>query len=474
MKATRLAALAALLLANPAAADTWFVNNATGDDTKDGRSAKTAFATIARAVAAAGTSDTLVLANTGVPYREPIRLRGLGGTPAHPFVIEGNGAVITGLKPLLAEHWESREDGLFFYPVAKKPYGNPLLVSRGSRLPQAESAEAIEPGQFLWDKAGILFRPEAGKAIADYKLEATLIVSGLAVSGSSYITCRNLVSEYHSNDGFNVHGDCRGIVCENIVARHNGDDGFSVHETIGAVVRNAHFHHNRWGIQDVNASRSVFNGVTSEHNEVNGADFVGGYHSLVDCVIRNNGRAQINVRGGSPGHLIGSEHNPLCKGVAYLGNVIAHGGTAGLFVSGGARVTAEHCVFARSTTGVAVRKDSVLHLTTSIVSGTERELDVMGGTCFRDHNLYHPGRFRWMGKTFGPEQWEAFRAASDGDAQSLLSNPKLDDTLHPAPGSPAAAHRPPIGPTAPVLWYVAQDGQPPGSTRSGGAEIGVD
>ncbi len=454
MKATRLTALAALLLANPAAADTWFINNKTGSDASNGRRAKTAFATIAKAVAAAKTSDTLVLANTGAHYREPIRLRGLGGTSARPFVIEGNGAVITGLKPLLPERWERREDGLFFYPVANKPYGNPFLVSRGSRLPHAESADAIERGQFLWDNAGILFRPEAGKAIADYELEATLIVSGLAVSSASYITCRNLVSEYHSNDGFNVHGDCRGIVCENIVGRHNGDDGFSVHETIGAVVRTAHFHHNRWGIQDVNAYRSVFNGVTSEHNEVNGADFVGGYHSLVDCVIRGNGKAQINVRGASPGHLIGSERNPLCKGVAYLGNVIAHGGTAGLFVSGGARVTAEHCVFARTATGAAVRKDSVLHLTTSIISGTERDLDVTGGTCFRDHNLYHPGRFHWMGKTFGADQWEAFRAASDGDAHSLLANPKLTETLHPAPNSPAAAHRPPIGPTAPVTGYV--------------------
>lgn len=448
------AAAGLLLLATTALAETWFVSNDAGSDTNNGTSARTAFATIAKATASAKTSDTIVLANTGVPYREAITLRGLGGTARKPFVIEGNGAVITGLKPIAANAWKPAPKGLFLYPVAKKPYGFPFLVHRGKRLPPAKNLDAVRPGEFFWNDKGVHFRPEAGKSIADYRLEATLIVSGLQVSGASYILCRNLVSEYHSNDGFNFHGNCRGIVCENIVGRHNGDDGFSIHEAIGAVVRNAHFHHNRWGIQDVNASRSVFNGVTCERNEINGADFVGGYHSLVDCIIRDNGKAQINIRGAAPKHLIGSEHNPLCQGILYLSNVIASGGSAGLLVSGGAKVTAEHCTFTGSDVGVAVRKDSVLHLTTSIVTAKKLELDVPGGTCFRDHNLYHPGRFRWLGKTYAPTQWAAFRAAAGHDAHSLLADPRLGEGLHPAAGSPAAKHRPRIGPTDNVLGYA--------------------
>ncbi|NQT53316.1 right-handed parallel beta-helix repeat-containing protein [bacterium] len=442
---------AAVLLAVAVAAHgaTYHVNNKAGDDAHDGRTAQAAFATIAKATATARTSDSIVLANTGVPYREPIVLRGLGGTVRKPFVIEGNGAVITGLKAIAAKDWQPTPKGTLFFAVTRKPYGFPFLVHEGARLPAARNAESIEPGQFFWGDKGIHFRPAAGKRLADYALEATLVVSGLEVSGASYVTCRNLASEYHSNDGFNVHGDCRGIVCENIVGRHNGDDGFSVHETIGAVVRNGHFHHNRWGIQDVNASRSVFNGVTCEHNEINGADFVGGYHSLVDCVVRDNGRAQINVHGAAPKHLIGSERNPLCKGILYLSNVVATGGSAGLAVSGGASAVAEHCVFAGSEAGVQVRKDSTLHLTTSIVAATKLELDVMGGTCFRDHNLYHPGRFRWMGKVYPPAQWDAFRAAASHDEHSLLADPKLDAGFHPAAGSPAAKHRPRIGPSAP-------------------------
>ena len=436
----------------------WYVDNRTGSDANDGKSAGAAFATIARATAAAKASDTIVLANSGVAYREAIRLRGLGGTPSKPLVIEGNGATITGLKPLKAADWTPRGDGLYSHAVAKKPYGVPFLVHRGRRVPRAASAAAVGPGQFAWDDKGITFRPEPGKAIGACELEATLVVSGLEISGASYITCRNLVSEYHSNDGFNVHGECRGIVCENVVGRHNGDDGFSVHETIGAVVRNGHFHHNRWGIQDVNASRSAFNGVTCEHNEINGADFVGGYHSLVDCIVRHNGRAQINVRGERPRHLLGSEHNPLCDAIVFLKNVVAVGGTAGLFVGPRSRVTAEHCLFTGAETGVAVRDGGICHLTASIIAAcTTLELDSTARTFFRDHNLYHPGRFRWLGKDFSPKQWDAFRKAAAHDRASLLTDPKLSPagSRAPTPAAPRPSAGKRVGPTDAVVGDAA-------------------
>jgi hypothetical protein len=449
-----------LLSASAAVSDTWYVNNKAGDDANEGKSAKTAFATIAKATASAKTSDRIVLANTGVAYREPILMRRLGGTPARPFVIEGNAATITGLQPLKPSDWKRLDDGTLFFPVPKKPYGVPFLVSRGTRLPAAKSAKAIEPGQFLWGRDGIHFRPEAGRTVESYQLEATLVISGLTVQSSSYIVCRNLISEYHSNDGFNVHGDCRGIYCENIVGRHNGDDGFSIHEVIGAVVRNGHFHHNRWGIQDVNGSRSVFNGITAEHNSADGVNFVGGYHSLVDSIARDNGKAQIAVTANRPKHLVGSGHNPLCEGLCFLQNVVASGGHTALLVRNGARVTAWNCIFTGSETGVVVAKDSTCHLAMSIISDCGKlELNSDSATFFRDHNLYHPGRFRWLGKDFSSDQWDAFRAAAGHDANSLLADPKLadDDTRHPTPDSPALERKRKIGPTEPVRGYVARD-----------------
>ena len=461
MRLASITVVLCLAVGHAGSCDTWYVNNQGGDDANDGRSAKTAFATIAKATASAATSDTLILANTGVAYREPIAMQRLGGTPAAPFVIEGNGATITGLKSIPAKEWQRRDNGVCFYPVPKKPYGFPFLVQRGRRLTAGKSAEALEPGQFFWGKDGIAFRPAKGKSIEGYQLEATLVVSGLQVSSSSYIVCRNLVSEFHSNDGFNVHGDCRGIVCENIVGRHNGDDGFSIHEVIGAVVRNGYFHHNRWGIQDVNGSRSVFNGVTAEHNEINGVNFVGGYHSLVDSIVRDNGRDQIAITANRPKHLVGSEHNPLCQGLVFLQNVLVEGGTVGLSVSNGARVTARHCTFVRSDIGVTIHRESTLHLTASILAEcASRELASASDACFRDHNLYHPGRFCWHDKDFGPDDWDAFRQAAGHDAHSLLAQPRLmrDGTWDVLPDSPAHKHKPRIGPTEPVRGYVAAVG----------------
>ncbi|NOZ21409.1 MAG: hypothetical protein GXP25_10010, partial [Planctomycetes bacterium] len=94
MKAKVLCFLLILLAASTGVSETYYINNKTGNDGDDGLSSEKAFATIARAIKACKTSDTLSLANTGVPYREPIPLVRLGGTPAKPFVIEGNGAVI--------------------------------------------------------------------------------------------------------------------------------------------------------------------------------------------------------------------------------------------------------------------------------------------------------------------------------------------------------------------------------------------
>jgi len=97
-------ALCAALLTATAAADTWYVNNAAGDDANDGRSAETAFATLARAAAALKTSDRLIIANTGRPYYESLRLIHTGGTPARPMIVEGNGAVLSGLRAVWIPH----------------------------------------------------------------------------------------------------------------------------------------------------------------------------------------------------------------------------------------------------------------------------------------------------------------------------------------------------------------------------------
>ncbi|MGI9456176.1 MAG: hypothetical protein ACR2NU_06405, partial [Aeoliella sp.] len=104
MRVPSLFAIAILLLAMPlTGAETIHVNNLTGNDRATGRTAEPQgdngpVQTLAAGAALAGWGDRLVIANTGVPYREILCLAGPfhGGSERQPFVVEGNGAVLDG------------------------------------------------------------------------------------------------------------------------------------------------------------------------------------------------------------------------------------------------------------------------------------------------------------------------------------------------------------------------------------------
>lgn len=444
-------------------AATYYVNNQTGSDEYDGLSEKTAVATIARAITLSKTSDRIELANTGTAYRESMLFRKLGGTPDRPFLIEGNGAVISGLVSLPAEQWKSTGEGVYLLQLDKTPYGNPFLVSAGKRLPAARNREALKEGEHFWDREShrIYLYCAAGKRPVDYKLEATLQVSGLTLTSASYISCQNLIAEHFTNDGFNIHGDCRGIRLENVVARHNGDDGISIHEAGGLIVQNAYVHGNFYGIQDVNASRSVYNGVLAEKNQV-GVSLVGGYHSLVDCQVRNNTQKEIDIAGAVPRHLIGGEQNLLARTILFAQNVsvFGEGSTVGLSVRNGAHAIVEHTVITGTRTGVSIDSQSHGHLTLTAVSKCDTILDLRSKDCFLDYNLYGVGRFRWMETDYSADQWAAYQAASQQDLHSRIEQITVAaDGLVSAPGEALlfSDRKQTVGPTAPFTLSFSQD-----------------
>ncbi len=439
---------------------TYYVDNRAGNDANGGTTQQAPLATIARAISLSQTSDTIVLANSGIAYHEPILLARRGGTPQKPFTIEGNGAVLSGLKALPPEKWQTTGDDLYFFPVSQTPYGQPYLADAGNKLVKGAAPDALAADQFSWDRqAGIYFRCAAGKTPADYDLGATLITSGFATSSASYIVCRNLVCEYFANDGFNMHGDCRGIYLENVVARFNGDDGISIHETGGLVVRNAHVHHNTYGLQDVNAARSVYNGVLAEHNLV-GASFHGGFYSLVDCWLRENAASQIDLVAASPQHLIGSDHNPICRTTLFAGNVAVSGkeGQTGLRVGSRARAVVEHSVFTGLKTGILIEREGQCHLTTSVIVDCPCAIASASPEVFRDYNVYDPARMRWSGVDYGPEQWSEFLALALYDEHSKTGPVQVapDGTVSFPEGSPARAIEKPIGPTAPMIFDLSE------------------
>jgi len=403
-------------------AATYYVNNKAGSDENEGTTEAAPFATIARAVAACRTSDRLVLTDTGTPYHESLLFRGLGGTPRAPFVVEGRGAVLSGYRALPAARWEKVSDGLYVFRTPKRPHQCPYLADRGTKLTEKREAAALGADEFCWRRDdGIYFKRQPGKPITAYELGATMLATGFTTSSASYIVCRDLVCEYFSNDGFNMHGDCRGLVLERIEARYNGNQGVSIHEAGGLVVRDAYLHHNGQGIVDVNASRSHYCGVLAEHNGL-GAGFNGGFHSMVDCVLRNNARDQLDVTFGAPKHLPGGTTNPVAPTRVYLKNVIlwGNGNRAGVRVRTGGTVAMESSIIAGSDTGIVVHTDATCHLTTSIVTNCACTLRSDSTDVFRDFNLYGTGRMRWLGKDYGAENWAEFKAHAANDRFSQI------------------------------------------------------
>ncbi len=405
-----------------------FVNNLTGADTNSGQTAACAVATIARAVALARPGDTLVLTPTGRPYAESLRLHGRSGTPTAPLVVEGNGAVLTGLRPLPADQWQVRPDGLCFYPHPRRGARRPYLVEKGRPVAVADRPESLPPGAHCWTTNGLFFRPAAGATLADHALEGTLLDAGAHFSDVSYVTVRNLTCEYFSNDGFNVHGECRGLVFENIIGRHNGDDGFSVHEDVEAVVRGGWFHDNDYGIQDVNAARSFFHGVRVERNRKAGVHFSGGLHTLTDSVVRDHRTDAILITPNSAAHIGLSDDHPLARGLVALKNVRVQGAAVGVHAGAGATVAVTHCHVAGCARGVVADIHATIHMHWSVIeSNTVAEVNIgPGARAALDHNRYKPGRMIWQGVPYGPEAWAAYRAASEQDAHSRSG---------PAPGS---------------------------------------
>jgi len=331
-----------------------------GDDANDGRSAATAFRTLARATKELRPGDTLSLA-AGAVFHEALVLVS-SGTATAPIVIRGNGAVVSGKHPIDPEKWEAKGEDLWFQPsdrcwgaLRPRVYIGEEMICPVCVRPDEIDPQTLKPRTAIWQTKGVFFRAEPGKAPRDYALlggagRTKAEHSGVIIDGKDYVTVDDLTAEGFPNDGFNVHGTCRGILFRNIVARNNGDDGFSIHEDVMATVIGLHSHHNDYGIQDVGVSQTIVSGAVLEENRLAGFDVYGGVRILRDAVVRGNGRFQLGVRPtlekGKP------SVSPMGSTTAYFENVRVEGGDGEpLRVEGGVTVTAKDCSFAKTAKG---------------------------------------------------------------------------------------------------------------------------
>jgi hypothetical protein len=285
-------------------------------------------------------------------------------------------------------------------------------------------ASAIEAGQCCWQKQVLLFKPAAGTKITDLPLEASLIDSGVAIADASYITVRNLISERHANDGYNIHGNSRGIILENIVSRDNGDDGCSIHEDGQLLVRNAWFHHNSYGIEDVHNSQSTYQHIVVEHNQV-GVHFMGGFHQLSDSVLQNNQNQQLLVGRGFPSSYLGDDNKPFTyDGICTAKNLHIIGGQEGILIVNRGKVALASSLVEQSTIGILLLQGATLELRSSIVHDCETsEIRTIDSHFFGDYNLYFPGHLDVDQKR--GLKLNDFQSLTQADAHSLIQEPQF-------------------------------------------------
>lgn len=235
-----------------AAAPTLYVDNLKGNDANDGSREKP-LASIERACKLVQTGGRIEVANTGTPYSLPYdgpeKPRGLrlfrGGTAEQPLVVEGNGAVISGLAVIPAKAWTREAEGIYslpFYPMSNlfrrdlsRNYwlpGTQIWFVDGKAAPNLLDRESLEktPNGFWWNKKErkVLYHLPDGKQLADLKIQLPANY-GFYIHRSHTIV-RNFTMMFSWNDGFDAAETPKHAMYVNCLAYNSCGQGMSIHD----------------------------------------------------------------------------------------------------------------------------------------------------------------------------------------------------------------------------------------------------
>lgn len=239
----RFASLAVILcavLATAASAREIYVDNVGGDDMFDGSSPKSRTGvtgpcrTIARALRGAGRCDQIVLANTGVPYRESITLQAgpHSGVPGRPFQILGQGAILDGAAPVPTRAWEHVRGEVFRFPPPRKAYQLLFLDGKpASRVwadPFSLHLPDLKPLQWCLFDRHLYFRTEQGQLPQHYPLTYSALPVGITLYEVRHVVIADLTVQGFQLDGINAHDGVTDAALRGVVCRGNARSGIAI------------------------------------------------------------------------------------------------------------------------------------------------------------------------------------------------------------------------------------------------------
>ncbi len=235
-------ALCLLLLLWPmaAAGRNIFVDNVAGNDRATGRQSRHApdgsgpVQTIRQALRQAQSSDTIVLANTGRPYRESISLVGSchSGTAQEPFSVRGNGATLDGSAAVPPTAWENYAGPVFRFRPPHLGYQQLFLDDRpATRVFAARTAGGppeLQARQWCLLDGQIYFCVDLTKLPRDYHLRYAHDQTGITLYHVEHVRITDLVVQAFQLDGIGLHNSARNVSLAGVTCRGNGRSGVSV------------------------------------------------------------------------------------------------------------------------------------------------------------------------------------------------------------------------------------------------------
>jgi len=433
------------------------VDNIRGNDSLGDGSREKPYATIMRGVGELHPGFLLNVANTGTPYHESVRISE-SGTAEDPIILEGNGAVNSGMMRRPSSDWKAEGGGVFSIPLKNNAWGMQHYWEGGFELARfagkpgrnVTARDALQPfDYFLYKnqkelKTDVLhntlfIRLPEGKTPDDIEVQVVSLVSPFACP-ASHVTIRHFVAEYAGDDGFSSVKPGQGILFEDVEARFNMDQGVSNHGS-GVTVRRAYLHQNAGcGIVDVYPEARVRyeECLVEEDTWRGGVEFNNGKYEMENCVIRKNPRSALIVTKGAEVKLrncllTSPETNPA----------------SGIKVTGGGKLTMENCTVAGFKTGLMVDETSRIAMTNTAflncgvnlevrtASETEAPFSDFSTMLVSDGLAFGPGLFLLLEKTVvngSPKtgqrslngvEWLALRRQGGLDGNSLALPAKI-------------------------------------------------
>ena len=261
MKAVAFLSVASILLnvATSATAEVYYVNNRVGADRHDGlvetplSNTTGPVKSISQALKLASFADTIIVANTGVPYYDNLSFQGEkhSGDPVRPFRLIGNGAIITGAMVVPEGAW--REAGRDVWQVTPFRKGYFQLVRDGKALPEVrpqpgekwDSIPDLEVDQWCTWNGSIYYRVERYVEPVTQRLSIARRSCGITVFAAHDIVISDLTIQHFRLDGVNLHDLATNIQLEKLTLHENGRAGLAIGGSSSGRINGSDIERNR-------------------------------------------------------------------------------------------------------------------------------------------------------------------------------------------------------------------------------------